>query len=222
MVTPAAPAHITRKRSFQAKLAMWVVFVLMTLFVLLTRDRMLFDANSPLRQRYAPIPWLMLAHGVPGALALFLGFFQFSSRLRQRYLNVHRWMGRTYVGCVAIAAPVAIAVAVALPIPTLLMASITQASGWLITTATALYCVRTGRIQQHREWMMRSYPFAMVFVVVRVVIAIPPVAAMGLEGLENTVWTTIAAACFLPSAVIAWQGLAANRQVSRVSAAAAD
>ncbi len=194
----------------------------MTLFVVLTRDRTLLDPQSFLRQRYAPIPWLMIAHGVPGALALFLGVFQFSSRLRQRYLNVHRWMGRTYVACVAISAPVAIAVAIALPIPTLLMASTVQASGWLITTATALYCVRTGRIQQHREWMIRSYPFAMVFVVVRVIITIPPIAAMGLEGLENTVWSVIATACFLPSFLIAWQGLAANRQAPKVRAAAAD
>ncbi|HEV8383520.1 MAG TPA: DUF2306 domain-containing protein [Candidatus Acidoferrales bacterium] len=222
MATATAPAAVTRKRSFQAKHAMWFVFGLMTLFVLLTRDRMLLDANSPLRQRYAAIPWLMLAHGIPGALALCLGVFQFSNRIRQRFLNVHRWMGRTYVACVAVAAPVAIAVAVALPIPTLLMASVVQASGWLITTATALYCIRTGRIQQHREWMMRSYPFAMVFVVVRVIIAIPPIAAMGLEGLENTVWSVIAAACFLPSAVIAWQSLAASRPAAKVRMIAAD
>lgn len=48
--------------------------------------------------------------------------------------------------------------AIRLPKPTLLPASTIQATGWIITTATALYCVRTGRIQQHREWMMRSYP----------------------------------------------------------------
>ena len=194
----------------------------MTLFVLLTRDRTLLDAGSFLRQRYAPIPWLMFAHGIPGALALLLGVFQFSSRLRQRYLQVHRWMGRIYVACVAISAPVAVAVAVALPIPTLLMASVVQASGWVITTATALYCVRTGRIQQHREWMIRSYPFAMVFVVVRVLVAIPPNARMGLLGLENVVWSCIATACFLPSFVIAWQSLAASRTPAKVRAAAAD
>src|SRR5258707_125552 len=108
----------------------------------------------------------MFAHGIPGALALLLGVFQFSSRLRQRYLQVHRVMGRIYVGCVAISAPAAIVVAISLPIMTLAMASTIQAVGWLATTATGLYCVRTGRIQQHREWMMRSYPFAMVFIVV--------------------------------------------------------
>lgn len=194
------------------------VFALMTVFVLLTRDQTLLNSHSFLRQRYAVIPWLMLAHGIPGALALLLGMFQFSSRLRQRYLQVHRVMGRIYVGCVAISAPVAIAVAIALPHVTLTMASVIQAVGWLVTTATGLYCVRTGKIQQHREWMMRSYPFAMVFVVVRVINAIPAIARIELGGV-TVVWSVIATACFLPSFVIAWQALAASRRVVKVRTA---
>jgi len=177
------------------------------------------DRTSFLRQRYAVIPWLMLAHGIPGALALLLGVFQFSSRLRYRYLQLHRVMGRIYVGCVAISAPVAIAVSISLPTITLTMASVIQASGWLVTTATGLYCVRTGRIQQHREWMMRSYPFAMVFIVVRAIVAIPVIARMGELGLATVVWSVIATACFLPSFVIAWQALAASRRTANVRTA---
>ena len=199
---------------------MWVVFGLMTVFVLLTRDRTLLASHSFMRQRYAAIPWLMLAHGISGALALLLGLFQFSSRLRQRHLQLHRVLGRIYVGCVAISAPVAVAVALSLPNMTLNMASTIQAVGWVATTATALYCVRTGKIQQHREWMMRSYPFAMVFVVVRVIIAIPAIARMGEVGLATVVWSVIATACFLPSFVIAWQALAASRRVVKVPTAA--
>jgi uncharacterized membrane protein len=211
----AAPGTVIRSKSLQAKYVVWAMFGLMGLFVLLTRERTLLDSNSFLRQRYAAIPWLMLAHGIPGALALLLGVFQFSSRVRQRYLQLHRVMGRIYVGCVAISAPVAIAVSIALPIPTLSMASAIQATGWLLTTGTALYCIRTGRIQQHREWMIRSYPFAMVFVVVRAIVAIPAVARMGEVGIQTAVWSVIATACFLPSFVIAWQALAASRQLAK-------
>jgi uncharacterized membrane protein len=215
----AASGSVIRKSSFQVKYVVWVVFGLMALYVLLTRERTLLDPNSFLRQRYAAIPWLIVAHGVPGALALCLGVFQFSSRLRQRYLQLHRVLGRIYVGCVAISAPVAVVVAITLPIPTLAMASTIQATGWLVTTATALYCIRTGRVQQHREWMMRGYPFAMIFVVVRVIIAIPAVARMGEVGIETVVWSVIATACFLPSFVIAWQALAASRRVVKVPTA---
>lgn len=216
-----APATAARSSSLKTKHVMLVIFGLMTLFVFSTRDAQLLDANSPLRQRYAPIPLMMLAHGVPGALALILGVFQFSSRLRQRYLQVHRVMGRIYIACVAISAPVAVAVAVALPIPSLTPAATIQALGWMVCTATALYCVRTGQIQQHREWMVRGYAFAAVFVVVRVVLAIPAVDRMGLLGVQTTVWTVLATACFLPSFVIAWQSLAANRRATKARAATA-
>ena len=219
-VSTAAPGPTIRRKSFQAKHVMLVVFGLMTLYVVVMRDRALLDAQSFLRQRYAPIPWLMLAHGVPGVLALLLGVFQFSNRLRHRYLQLHRVMGRIYVGCVAISAPAAIAVSLRLFIPTLTMASVIQSVGWLLTTATALYCIRTGRIQQHREWMMRSYPFAMVFVVVRTIfIAFPAIQRMGELGLATVVWSVIATACFLPSFVIAWQALAASRRIVRIPTA---
>jgi uncharacterized membrane protein len=219
-LSTVAPVSVTRKNSFQAKHAMWIVFSLMTAFVLVTRDRTLLDSHSFLRQRYGVIPWLMLAHGIPGALALLLGAFQFSNRLRQRHLQLHRVLGRIYVGCVVISAPVAIAVSLSLPIMTLTMASIIQASGWLLTTATGLYCIRTGRIQQHREWMMRSYPFAMVFIVVRAINSIPAIARMGEPGIASVVWSVIATACFLPSFVIAWQALASSRRTAKARTAA--
>lgn len=204
-------------KSLQAKHVVLVVFGVMFLYVLVTRDRTLPDPNSFLRQRYAAMPLLMWAHGIPGMLALLLGMLQFSSRLRKRYLQQHRVTRRIYVGCVAVSA--AVAVAVRLPIPTLLPSSAIQATGWLVTTATAPYCVRTGLIQQHREWMMRGYPFAMVFVVVRVITAIPAIDPMGMVGVETVVWSVIATACFLPSFVIAWQTLVASQRTVKVRAA---
>ncbi len=203
MVTAPAPA--ARAGSVQAKHVALVLFALMALFVLYQRDLQLLDANSPLRQRYGQVPWWILAHGVFGALALILGFFQFSTRLRQRHLSLHRLMGRIYIASIFIAAPAAVPITLILGPPTLVMAVVIQSAGWMLTAATALYCVRTGRIQQHREWMMRSYPFAMVFVVVRVILAIPAVARMGEAGLISVVWSVIATACFLPSFLIAWR-----------------
>jgi uncharacterized membrane protein len=216
-VATSIPVTNTRGSSIQGQHIFWFVFAVMTLFVLVTRERTLLDPQSFLRQRYAAIPVLMWLHGLPGATALLLGVFQFSSRLRKRYLKLHRVMGRIYLACAAISAPVAIAVSVALPIPTLTAASVIQATGWLVAAGTALYCVRTGRIQQHREWMIRSYPFAMVFVVARVLIAIPAIAHMGLLGIEMVVWSVIATACFLPSFVIAWQSMPPSRRTAKAS-----
>ena len=67
---------------------------------------------------------------------------------------------------------------------------------------------------------MRSYPFAMVFVVVRVILAIPAVARAGVLGLATVVWSVIAVACFLPSFVIAWQTLVASSRAAKARAGA--
>ena len=60
--------------------------------------------------------------------------------------------------------------------------------------------------------MMRSYPFALVFVIVRVIVAIPVVEEMREFGLIVAVWSTIAAACFIPSFLIAWRGVLDSRR----------
>ena len=78
----------------------------------------------------------------------------------------------------------------------------------MLTTAIALYCVRHGNITQHRRWMIRSYPFAMVFTVSRMIIPIPPVFRLGVAGIETVVWTTIALAAILPNIFLDWRAIA--------------
>jgi hypothetical protein len=69
-------------------------------------------------------------------------------------------------------------------------------------------------MQQHREWMIRSYPFAAVFVIARIIMAIPAVQKLGEVGLVSVVWSCISLALFLPSFVIALQGTLASHRVS--------
>ncbi|MCA1564417.1 MAG: DUF2306 domain-containing protein [Acidobacteria bacterium] len=205
-------------RTGRVKHVFFIVFGLLTLFVLYYYEVPLLDSDSPARQRIAKVMWLMLPHGIAGALALFLGLPQFSDRLRRRSPRLHRVLGRVYVAGVAVSAPTAIPIAVILGPPSLVMAATIQSSGWLLTTAIGLYCARSGDIRQHREWMIRSYPFAMVFVIARVILAIPAVAAMGEVALISVVWSLIAAACFIPSLVISWSGVFRRRAAARVPA----
>jgi uncharacterized membrane protein len=62
-------------------------------------------------------------------------------------------------------------------------------------------------VQQHRRWMMRGYPFAMVFTVARIFIPIPVVMRAGHVGREIVVWTVIALAAFLPSLLLEWRSI---------------
>lgn len=196
-----------RTRSNSAKHLFFLCFGLLTLFVLLHNELPLMNAQSPARQHFVKVTWWLLPHGIGGALALLLAPLQFSNRLRLRYLRLHRILGRLYVACVVIAAPVAIPIALIQGPPTLFMAAVMQTSGWLVTTFVALYAVRSGNIKQHREWMIRSYPFAMVFVIARAILALPPIHALGEIGVVSVVWSTIAAAYLVPSFVINWRAL---------------
>ncbi|HWW76414.1 MAG TPA: DUF2306 domain-containing protein [Pyrinomonadaceae bacterium] len=193
--------------TFRTKHVFFAVFGLLTLFVFYLYETPFLDPKSPVWQHVEPVKWMLLPHGVAGAVALLLAPFQFSARLRRRSMKLHRVLGRLYVAGAFISAPLAVPVAVILGPPTLVMAATIQSAGWILTTALALYAVRRGEIRQHQEWMIRSYPFAMVFVLARAVLAIPAVRELGEPGFVSVVWTLVAAACFVPSLVISWRAL---------------
>jgi hypothetical protein len=87
----------------------------------------------------------------------------------------------------------------------------------MLTTAIALYCVRHGNVAQHRRWMIRSYPFAMVFTVTRMIIPIPAVLRMGVVGIETVVWTVIALAAILPNIFLDWHAITAHPAAKAVA-----
>ena len=216
MATVVVP--VRRPRS-QAKVVFFLTFGLLTVFVTYMKNAHVFDPTSDIAQHFAPAKWYLVVHAFFAGLALLLGAFQFSNRLRARYLRVHRTLGYIYVTSVFIGAPFAIPVAKRLDGLSLTAASAVQSLGWMTCTAIALYCVRQGNITQHRRWMMRGYPFAMVFTVARLIIPLPPIFRLGLPGIEMVVWTTIALAAFLPSIFLDWGAITA-RPAARKAAAA--
>ena len=214
MATAVAP--VRRSRS-QNKLGFFILFGLLTIFVTYMKNARIFDPTSEIAQHFAPVKWYLVPHAFFGALAMLLGVFQFSNRLRARYLKTHRMLGYIYVVSVFIAAPLAVPMTVRFG-PSLVAASVMQSFGWMLTTAIALYCVRQGNVAQHRRWMIRSYPFAMVFTVTRMIIPIPAVYRLGVAGIETVVWTVIALAAILPNLLLDWREIVA-RPVSRPVAA---
>src|SRR6202043_2848416 len=214
MATVVAP--LVRSRS-QSKLVLFLIFGLLTVFVTYMKNARVFDPTSEVAQHFAPVRWYLLPHAFFGVLAMMLGVFQFSDRLRARYLKTHRMLGYIYVVSVFIAAPLAVPMTVRFG-PSLVAASVMQSFGWMLTTAIALYCVRQGNVAQHRRWMIRSYPFAMVFTVTRMIIPIPAVHRLGVAGIETVVWTVIALAAILPNILLDWRAITA-RPVSRPVAA---
>jgi uncharacterized membrane protein len=180
------------------KLIFFALFFAATIFVTYMKNARILDPASPIAQHFAPVKWYLVAHGVFGGLAMVLGAFQFSNRLRARYLPVHRTLGYIYVTSVFISAPMSIPMAMKIHTISIVFASVAQSLGWMGTTAMALYCIRHGNIAQHRRWMILSYPYAMVFTVARLIVPIPGILSRGEPAIETVVWSTIFMAAFLP------------------------
>ena len=207
-MSSSAVAAATRPRPrSQKKLIFFAVFFLVTAFVTFMKNREILNSASDVAQHFAPGMMYLIPHAFFAGIAMVMGAFQFSNRLRARYLKVHRVMGYIYVVSVFIGAPIAIPLAARIDTPSIVAASVVQSFGWMFCTGVALYCVRTGNIKEHRRWMMRGYPFAMVFTVARMIIPMPVILKTGFTGIEIVVWTLIALAAFVPSIVLDWRSI---------------
>lgn len=166
----AAPQRISWLRP---KYLLAAFIGLMYAYVVVNNESFLVQPKAPIWHHYEPFKWWLLPHGIAGACALLLGPMQFSDRLRQRFTKLHRILGRIYVGGVFIASPLGFYIQfvqeqTGAPRSFSLAASV-QAIAWFLTTAIALTFILKGKVQQHRQWMTRSFAVALVFLEVRVV-----------------------------------------------------
>ncbi|HEV2395541.1 MAG TPA: DUF2306 domain-containing protein [Candidatus Sulfotelmatobacter sp.] len=215
---PAATSPTVKSRS-PAKILFFLGFFALTILAAYVKNAGILDPASPIARHYAPATWFLPVHAVFGILAMGLAAFQFSNRLRARYLWMHRFLGYAYVTSVFISAPFAVVVAFKIPKPSsVIAANCMQALGWVVCTAIALYCVRTGNIALHRRWMIRSYPFAMVFTAGRAVAMFFPAILLNPSAGEAVFWIAIVLAALLPSIFLDWPAMH-RRSVERAGTA---
>jgi uncharacterized membrane protein len=219
-MTPDTADQPASARHFNAKHILFGALGLLTLFVIYNNERFIIDHSDPLWTYYLPVRWMLVPHGVAGAIALCLGASQFSSRLRQRHARLHRILGRCYVTGVAIAAPVGIYITIVRNELPLRIAVITQALLWFLTTAVAFYCIRHRNFQQHRQWMIRSYAITLIFVTDRVLDAIPGLSDLDSDASPNIVWLCNIIAWVVPTFIINWQAIFQSPAAVTVSAPA--
>lgn len=148
-------------------------------------------------------------HVFASIVALVLGPFQFSARLRQRSLLMHRWAGRSYL---------AVGVMVG-GLSGLYMAQFAYggwpsragftllALGWLATGWLAYRAIRRRDIDSHRRWMMRNY--ALTFAAVTLRIELGVCAAAGLQFQDFYPW--VAWLCWVPNLLVAEWLISAQR-----------
>lgn len=87
-----------------------------------------------------------------------------------RNLRLHRLLGRVYVGAAIVSlSGASYLIAKELPTDWVFAGGLLGlACAWTLTTAMGFLAIRSRRIRQHQEWMMRSYVVALAFVFFRV------------------------------------------------------
>ena len=192
---------------------------LMFVYVLGHNESFLVNPRDPVWHHYQPFKWWLLAHGLAGACALLLVPLQFSDRLRQRYLKLHRVVGRIYVAGAFIAGPLGIYVKFfqeRMGSPrSFTMAVATHGVLWMMTTGIAFALILKGKVQQHRQWMTRSFVVGpLVFIGARVILGVTGLEDRSLAAIETTLWVCLAFSILLADVVLQWQELLRFRPAS--------
>lgn len=214
MATLPAPAQSSSW--LRAKYLVFAFVGLMLAYVLRHNESFLIHAKDPVWQHYEPFKWWLLPHGIAGACALLLGPMQFSERLRRRFTKLHRIVGRIYVGGVFVAGPLGFYIQFfqersGAP-RSFSIAGAVDAALWMTTTGIALAFILAGRVEQHRQWMTRSFAVALVFLEVRVVGGVTGWDNLGPAVIETIVWSCLAFAVLSADIVLQFEELRRRRR----------
>lgn len=144
---------------------------------------------------------MLRVHIIGGMVAILAGPWQFSGRLRARALNVHRWLGRTYLVGVLLGSVAGFGMATVSRegIPTHLGFGVLSVF-WLFTSARAYLAVRRGRIAGHRRWMIRSFALTLAAVTLRNYL---PLMLFGLHWSFRSAYITVSWLCWVPNLIVA-------------------
>lgn len=201
------------KAKFNAKSVVFAVIAIMLIYVLFHNERFVVEPDNPAWQRYEPFKWWLLPHALAGALVILLAPLQFSDRLRLRFTKLHRVLGRLYVAGVIILAPTGAYIQyfqerLGLPRSFTVLA-VVDAAMLLVTTLVALVFAYKRKIAQHRQWMIRSYAVALVFLEVRFILGVTGWEQLGVEIVQAVIWSCLAMSLLLADLANNWLELRA-------------
>ena len=199
------------------KYLLFAVIGLMLAYVIPHDESFLVHPKDPIWQHYEPFQWWLLPHGIAGACALLLGPMQFSDRVRNRFRWLHRVIGRIYVAGVFVAAPLGFYIQFfqeRMGDPrSFSVAAAVDAALWMITTGIALVFILKGKVQEHRQWMTRSFAVALVFLEVRVIGGVGGWETLDIHANETIVWICLAFSILSADLVLQWQELGCQRSL---------
>jgi hypothetical protein len=195
----------------KAKHVTFTLIALASLYVLYHNERFLIDSEHPAWQRYESFKWWLLPHGIFGTIVLVFAPFQFSERIRQRFIGAHRVMGRFYVVGALALAPMGAYIQYyqeRMGAPrSFTVLGIVDAAMLMGTTLLAGWFAYKRKIAVHRQWATRSYAVALVFIAGRFVMGITGWEQLGIEIVQAIIWSCLALAVPLADVSLNWREL---------------
>lgn len=155
----------------------------------------------PMQANYQAHPFGIYTHVFAAVVALSIGPFQFLGALRKRRPQLHRWMGRIYLGVGVLVGGLS----------GLYMAQFAYggigvklgfaglALAWLFTGWQAYRAIRSGDVARHRAWMVRNFSLTLAAVSLRVWLPLSMMAGIDFE----SAYAVIAWICWVPNLVAA-------------------
>ncbi|NKB69370.1 MAG: DUF2306 domain-containing protein [Candidatus Latescibacteria bacterium] len=140
-------------------------------------------------------------HVFASLIALALGPFQFSERLRTRRLRWHRWSGRAYLGVGVLFGGTAGLYMAGLAYGGVVakFGFVFLAVGWLYSGLRAYRAIRRRAVEEHQRWMLHNFGLTLAAVTLRIYLPLSMVAGVSFE----LAYPAIAWLCWVPNLVVA-------------------
>jgi uncharacterized membrane protein YozB (DUF420 family) len=159
------------------------------------------------------------AHVLVAGLILPLGVIQVHPVWGQKWRRLHRLMGKFYVaGVLLLAAPGGLLMSIFIGRgPWVLSSFILQSACWFAFTLIAFLHIRSGNIDNHRRWMIRSFSVAMAAITLRLYVFI---SSWSIDLSQPVAYGTIAWLSWVPNLLLVELYLAKKPTAIATSSAA--
>ena len=163
-----------------------------------------FAGGEALGQYRGKEAWIFMHLG-GGMIALLVGPGQLWLGHKNRKIEVHRKLGLVYMGAIAVSVTAAFYLATHTALGWVFGAGLMGlAIAWIVTTGMAFVAVRRSLLDQHQEWMIRSYVVTFGFVFFRIFAGIMQATGIGSlqEQLSAASWFCWAAPLLVTEAIL--------------------
>lgn len=194
-----------------AKYVVFILIAIMSTYVLFHNERFVIDSAHPAWERYQSFKWWLLPHAVFGTIVLGFAPFQFSDRIRKRFTKAHRVMGRLYVLGAFVLAPTGAYIqyfqeSAGAPRSFTILGLVDAAMLMGTTLLAGLFAFRR-KINLHRQWAIRSYSVALVFITGRFTMGVTGWETLGVEIVQAIIWSCLALSMVFADVAIHWREL---------------